>query len=130
MTARQKIEWLTNNWYGFAVVAAVVSIFQSGFGIFSMFLTGAGLAFSLGLTWLLGKMLLARSSMTRFILVIASMIGTTFHALVLAWYAWDFLANWKLAVIFKAALSIALLVMHVRSFKVLSDKDVKSYIAS
>ncbi|NUP06079.1 MAG: hypothetical protein HOW73_08475 [Polyangiaceae bacterium] len=130
MTARQKIEWITNNWYGFAVVSAIFSVLFNGFGIFRMFLTAFGLAFSLGLTWMLGKLLLARSSLTRFVLVIASVLGIAGHGLMLGWSAWSFLSDWSFGLIIKGAVSLVCLMMHARSFKVLIDKDVKSYIAS
>lgn len=129
MTARQKIEWITNNWYGFALFSAVASVFTVGLGLFRTMFTLAGLAFSLGLTWMFGKLLLGKSSLTRFFLVVVSAFGVFFHGLAIAWHAWSFLGRWELALLFKAGFSLLCVMMHARSFSVLTDRDVKSYIA-
>jgi hypothetical protein len=129
MTARQKIEWITNNWYGFAVVSALVSVFTGGLDVIRTPFTIAGLAMSLGLTWMFGKLLLGKSSMTRFVLVVVSVLGVLFHGLAIAWHAWSFFGRWELALLFKAGFSILCVMMHGRSFAVLTDREVKGYIA-
>ena len=130
MTPRQKIEWLTNSWYGFALVSAIISLLSNGIGFFSIVFGGMGLAFSLFVTWVIGKLLLGRSSITRFVLVIFSGLGMVFYALAAAWSAWTFLGEWSLKYVFGTVLALVAASMNARSWKVLTDKGVKSYITN
>ena len=59
MTAREKIEGLTNSWYGYAVFGAVVSLWNSGIGLFSLLGTAVSFVFTIMLTWFIGRRLLA-----------------------------------------------------------------------
>ena len=130
MTPRQKIEWLTNSWYGFALVSAVVSLLFNGIGFFSIVLGGFSLAFSLFVTWVIGKLLLGRSSITRLVLVVFSGLGMVFYAITAAWAAWTFLGDWSLKYVFASIGALVLASMNARSWRVLTDKGVKSYIAN
>ena len=75
MTARDKIEKLTNSWYGFALLSAAWSLFQNGIGVFSVVGGAISLVFSLALTYFIGKRLLARSSLTRTFLLVVSVLS-------------------------------------------------------
>lgn len=127
MTARQKIEGLTNAWYGFALVSGLASLVQNGIGVFSIALTTGSILFSFVLTWFLGRRLLARSSLWRTILLVVSGLGTVLFTLGAARLAWAFVHAWSLSLLVGALGSGVLVYMYGRSFRVLTDRDVKAY---
>jgi hypothetical protein len=127
MTAKEKIEGLTNTWYGFALVGAVYSLFQNGFGFFSLLTTGASFLFSVALTWFLGGRLIAKSSFWRAALLIVSAIGTVIGTLTTARTGWQFFHEWSLTLLATTAMFGSSVYMNARSFRVLTDKTVKAY---
>jgi hypothetical protein len=129
MTAKEKIEGLTNGWYGLAVVGAIYSLFQNGFGFFSLLLTGASFLFSVALTWFLGGRLVARSSFWRAALIIVSAIGTVLGGLTTARTGWQFLHDWSISLLINTIFFGGGVYMNARSFRVLTDKTVKAYFA-
>jgi hypothetical protein len=127
MTARQKIESLTNSWYGFYLVGALFSLFTNGFGIFSMLGTVIGTLFSILLTFFLGRRLLAKSSIWRFILLCWSGISTITGTLGVGRNVLAFFSEWSFSLLVQAVALGVLVFMHIRSFTTLSDKSVKAY---
>jgi hypothetical protein len=127
MTAKEKIEGLTNGWYGIAVLAAIYSIIQNGLGFFSLLTTGLSFGFSCLLTWFLGGRLLAKSSFWRAVLVIVSAIGTLVGGVTTIRLGWAFLHEWSFALLLSALVVSAGVYMNARSFRVLTDKTVKAY---
>lgn len=130
MSARAKIEWVTNSWYGFAFASALVGLLSGGLGIWSMFTTGFSLFVSLGFIWFFGKSLLARSSMIRMFLLVASGIGLVLGVLALGKTAMLFLATWKLKLILQGIVTFIWIGMLGRSLRTLRDAEVKAYIKS
>ncbi len=126
-TGRQKIEELTNAWYAFTVVTALVSLFSSGIGVFSVLFTACSTAFSLFLTWFIGKRLLARSSLMRSVLVLISLVASIFGGLAAVRLGWSFLHEWSFAILVNAGLSTGSVAMNFRSFRTLTDPSVKAY---
>lgn len=129
MTARAKIEELTNGWYGLAVFGAVVSLLQHGIGFFSLMWTVLMLGFSFAVTFFLGRRLLARSGLTRAVLVFLSAILGVLCALGFLKFVWSFFGNWSFDTLLHIALSGATVLMYFRSFRTLTDSSVKSYFA-
>ena len=70
MDAKEKLEKLTNSWYGFAVFTGVATFLMNGIGIFS----AIGAAISVFVSWVftfaIGRLLLRKSSLTRWVLVV------------------------------------------------------------
>jgi hypothetical protein len=130
MTAKEKIETLTNSWYGFDVVAGIVSIMQSGIGFFSLLTTLASTLFSFFITWFLGRRLLAKSSLTRFILIIVSALGSILGTVGAVRMGWTFLTSWSLIALLHAAFASVCVYMNARSFRVLTDESVKAYFGA
>ncbi len=136
MTAKQKLETLTHGWYGYAVFAALVSVFQlraSGlvamaFGlVLSVALNLVALVISFAIIAFFGRSLARRSSGTRAFLVVASAIFTLLGVLGTLAAGWDFLRHWSLAHLAAVVLSGACTMMNARSFNVLTDRAVKAY---
>jgi hypothetical protein len=125
MTARTKIEELTYSWYGFDVVAALASVLVSGFGLFRLFASAFGLAISLMITWAIGKALLGKSHVTRFLLLLASVLSIAFNTLHGAWLV--FWSSWTFTGAIKLAMTAATIVMAFRSIRTLRDSSVKAY---
>lgn len=128
-TGRDKIEQLTNQWYAFTAVSAVASVLASGIGFFSILFAACSTAFTFALTWFLGRRLLARSSLTRAVLVLVSLIGGVLGALATARSGWAFLGAWSFAGLLNVGLSGGSVVMNLRSFRTLTDASVKAYVA-
>jgi hypothetical protein len=128
MTGKAKIEALTNSWYSFVVITGLVSLVQNGLGFFSLLFTAGSVAFSIVLTWFLGKRLLARSSLTRAILVLVSAASTIFGSLGFARMTWSFFGDMSFGALVTIVLTLGSVVMNVRSFRCLTDDAVKSYI--
>jgi hypothetical protein len=127
MTAREKIQGLTNAWYGFAVFAALISLLQNGLGFFSLVGAVIGLAFSLTITFFLGRGLLARSSLLRIILVCLAAVFGLLGVLAVAKLAWLVVTTWHLSMIWTLVLTVGSVLMNYRSFRVLTDSTVKAY---
>lgn len=126
-TARQKIEGLTNSWYGYAAFCAFVSFWKNGIGFFSLLLTLGSFVFSVLLTWFIGRRLLAKSSLTRVIIVVLSGLSTVLGTLGVAKMGWTFLHTWSFDLLVHAAFVTLGVTMNARSFNVLMDKSVKAY---
>ncbi len=127
MTARERIETLTNGWYGLAVFAALASILQNGIGFFSLFLTGLSTLVSFALTWFLGRRLLARSSVVRSLLVFFSVVFAFTGLLGVARFGLAFVSHFSLGALIDLAVSAGSVYMNVRSFRELGDASVKAY---
>jgi hypothetical protein len=126
-TARQKIEELTNSWYGYAVFGAILSIWNNGIGFFSLIGTALSFAFSVFLTWFIGRRLMAKSTLTRLILVIVTGLSSLFGSLSVAKMGLTFFQTFSLSVLVYALVGAVVVYMNVKSFRVLTDKSVKAY---
>lgn len=127
MTARAKIEKLTNTWYGFDVFSGALGVVMGGFGFFSLLWAAFATAISLALTFFFGSRLLAKSGFWRFFLMCASGLLTFFGVLGVLWNAWSFLGAWSLSLLVRVALGALFVSMQLRSFRVLASSEVKSY---
>lgn len=127
MTAREKIEGLTNSYYGYAVFGAAVSLWNNGIGFFSLIGTAFSFVFSVLLTWFIGRRLLAKSSLTRVILVVLTGIFSVLGSVSVAKMTWTFVQTMSFSVLLTAALVAVGVYMNVKSFRVLTDKSVKAY---
>ena len=129
MTATQKIEGLTNSWYGYAVFGALLSLWNNGIGFFSLIGTAGSFLFSIFLTWFIGRRLLAKSSLTQLILLVVTGISSIMGSVTAAKMGWTFIHTWSLSVFLYTALVAIGVYMNARSFKVLTDKSVKAYFS-
>lgn len=127
MTATQKIEGLTNSYYGYAVFGAAVSLWNNGIGFFSLIGTAFSFVFSILLTWFIGRRLLAKSSLTRVILVVLTGIFSVLGSVSVAKMGWTFVQTMSFSVLLTAGLVAVGVYMNVKSFRVLTDKSVKAY---
>ena len=129
MTARQKIEGLTNSYYGYAVFGAVVSLWNNGIGFFSLIGTAFSFVFSILLTWFIGRRLLAKSSLTRVLLVIVTAIGSLFGAVGAAKMGWTFVQTMSLSALLYTGLVAVGAYMNIKAFRVLTESSVKAYFS-
>ncbi len=152
MTARARIQQLTHTWYGFTVFAAVASVVQvalwpftpgllfspmklaftfvgAAFGVVvSILLNVFCAAIGLGIAYLLGRGLLARSSLTRLALVVLSPIAAVFGAYSALTLAWSGLTHFSLSTLVGAAVTAIAVTLYVRSFRLLTDPAIKAYV--
>jgi hypothetical protein len=130
MTAQKKIEQLTDSWYGFTIFAALLSIVASGLGFFTLLITAFSTAFSLFLTFVIGRKLKNRSSLTRTVVIVVATISMVLGGLAIVRNGLDFLGDFSLAGLATLTMMIASFYMNGKSIAVLCDSSVKSYIKS
>ncbi|MBX3202009.1 MAG: hypothetical protein KF894_27990 [Labilithrix sp.] len=128
MTGKAKIEGLTNSWYGFAVFSAVYALLMNGIGVFSLASAVCGMFFSWFITFLIGRALIKKSSLTRLVLLFLSGLLTILGTLGVGKAAWMFVQTWQLGVLASAAYATVGVWMQARSFRTLIDGSVKAYI--
>ena len=129
MTARQKIEGLTNSYYGYAVFGAALSLWSNGIGFFSLIGTAFSFVFSILLTWFIGRRLLAKSTLTRVVLVVLTGIFSVLGSIGVAKMGWTFFQTMSLSVLLNTALVGVGAYMNIKAFRVLTDSSVKAYFA-
>lgn len=128
MSAREKIEKLTNSWYGFALFTGLVTFLQNGIGVFSALTALGTTLFSLFLTFFFGRRLLAKGSITRTFLLVVSVLGLAFGSLGVLGLGKAFFQNWSVSLIFQIGYALTSIHMHIKSVQTLTDTQVKSYI--
>ncbi|MBX3260744.1 MAG: hypothetical protein KIS78_32160 [Labilithrix sp.] len=128
MTGKAKIEGLTNSWYGFAVFSAIYGVLMKGIGVFSIAGAVGGLLFSWFITFLIGRALVKKSSLTRLVLVFTSGLLTVLGTLSVGRMAWMFVQTWQFGVLASMAYATVGVWMQARSFRTLMDGSVKAYI--
>lgn len=129
MSAQKKLEKLTDSWYGFALFTAIIGILSSGFGILTLLWTAASLMFSLVLTFFIGRRLQKRGKLTRLVMVVVSAISTVTGAFGVYSLGTKFLAGWSFGLLLQIVAVCAGVMMAVRSFRTLTDSQVKSYFS-
>jgi hypothetical protein len=127
MTAKQKIENLTNAWYGFELFAGAVGLVQGGLGFFSLIFAALSTLIGLVLTWVIGRKLLAGSSFTRIVLLVLSPLSLLAGAVV-AWKGFGMLFDsFSLGLVLQLVLTVSGLWMNARSLRVLTDSSVRAH---
>jgi hypothetical protein len=127
MSARERIESLTNSWYGYALFTSLLALLDRGIGLFSLFFTAMGLAFSVFVTWFLGNRLLARSGLWRTILLGVSLLASVFGLLGTVKLTGQLFTSFSMSTLFAIGAAVIWLGMNVQSFRTLTDPTVKSY---
>ena len=127
MTAKEKIEKLTDGWYGYTLFAGLITLIHNGIGFFSIFLAIGSTIFSLFITFLVGRWLLARSSIGRWIVITLSAFGVILAGLATAAYAFDIFRSFGLSPILSVLLFGSCTLMNLRSVRTLSESSVKAY---
>jgi hypothetical protein len=129
MNGKAKLEGLINAWYGFSLFAAIVNVVTAvlGSGFFAFFtvpfVIGISL-FTFFVTWVIGKLLLAKSGIMRFVLLILSPLAILAGTLSL----WRFISSpWSFSGIVAALLTACGVWMQLRSIRTLLDRNVKAY---
>ncbi|MDB5213944.1 MAG: hypothetical protein JWO86_1871 [Myxococcaceae bacterium] len=128
-TARQKIEGLTNSWYGFAVFGALLSLWHGGIGFFSLIGTAFSFCFTIFLTWFIGRRLLAKSTLTRLVLILFTGVISVMDTVGVAQMGLTFFRTFSFSALAYVGVLGVHLYMNARSFRVLTDKSVKMYFS-
>lgn len=129
MDGKEKIEKLTNSWYGFALFAGAASLLMNGIGIFSILGAIISTVTSLVFTFAFGRLLLRKSSFTRYALIFLSGLFSVLGILGIGSSIWTFFGEWSLSLLVYAGFCAVSVYMNARSFSVLTDKSVKGYFA-
>lgn len=127
MTAKEKIEKLTDTWYGYTLFANGVSLVINGIGFFSIAFTAMATVFSLFVTFLIGRWLLGRSSLGRLVVLCLSGIGLVTGAVGTLGLGATFLDEWSLSALGRTIIVAAGVIVNLRSLRTLTDTSVKTY---
>jgi hypothetical protein len=130
MAAREQLQKLTNGWYSMAVVSAGASLLMNGLGIFSIVGSVLSLSFMFLLTWWIGRKLQNRSSLTRSVCILASVVFSVLGILGIFGLGRELFEDFRLSIFVDIALMVMTISMNVRSFRVLTDTQVKQYFAA
>ena len=128
-TGKEKLENLTNSWYGFALVSGIATVAMNGIGVFSIVGAAMWTFFMFCVTFVLGRALIKKSSITRAFLLVVSAVFTVLGVLGVGSSVWSFFSEWSLSYLVYAAFGASSVYMHGRSFRVLTDSSVKAYFA-
>jgi hypothetical protein len=126
MTAKQKLESLTTAWYGFFFISTIVGL-VSDFGIIKAVFSALWLAVTTFVVWFIGRRLVAKSAVTRVLMLVISGIMAVGCTISAAKFSWMFIHEWSLWMLLTALWSAAALTMYVRSWRTLTDNSVKAY---
>jgi len=126
MTAKQKLESLTNAWYGFFFVSAVANLLRD-FGVIKAVFAALSFAATSFIVWFIGRRLQSKSGLTRMLMLIIAGIGTLSGSYAAAKLSWMFVHEWSLWILISALWSASAVVMYVRSWRTLTDASVKAY---
>jgi hypothetical protein len=152
MTASERIEQMTHTWYGFTVFAAAASVIQvalwpftpgllfspvrlalafvgAAFGVvLSIALNLVCAAIGLLVAHLIGRALLARSSLMRLVLLVLSPLFAVFGAISALQLTWAGTSHFSLSTLIGAAVTAIAVTLYVRSFQLLRDPSIKAYV--
>jgi len=129
MSAKEKLQALTTAWYGFALFVGIADIVMNGLGVLSIGLATVATVFGVFVTWVLGRLLVGKSSVMRVVLVVLSAIGVVAGVVGAGASLLNVFSGQALREIVMAVIGIASASMNVRSFRVLTDRSVKAYFA-
>jgi ABC-type sulfate transport system permease subunit len=131
MSAREQLQKVTNGWYSIALLGAVANVLMNGLGIFTIVWAVLSTGFMFVITWWIGRKLLNRSSLMRSVCIVLSVLGSVLG--VLAIFALG-KALFEGASLFDTAIELGLtgmgLSMNFRTFRTLTDANVKSYFTT
>lgn len=129
MDAKSRIENLINTWYGFALFNGVLTLFLNGIGVFSVI--GAVFSFfvSLCITFVLGRLLLRKSSLTRILLIVVSLVGAVLGIVGIGGSLYQLVTEWSFSFLVYAGYAAIGTYMHTKSFRALTDRSVRAYFA-
>lgn len=130
MTAREKLQKLTNGWYSMAVVSALASLLVNGIGVFSLIGTLLSTGFMFVLTWWIGRKLMNRSSLMRSVCILLSVAGAVLGIVALFGLGKSLFEEFALSTILEMVLAGMGLSLNVRSFRILTDTQVRQYVQS
>ena len=127
MTATEKLKGLTHAWYGYSFATTALGVLSGGLGLFSMVWGALSLAASFVIIWFIGNRLLAKSSLTRFLVLLFSGIAMASVSVGVARAGWMFLHDWSFKLLLSIFWGSTAFYMNLRSFRTLTDSSVKSY---
>jgi hypothetical protein len=131
MHGKAKIQSLTNAWYGYTFLAALVNVVRALSGsvvgaALGVIIVACFFLFSIFVTWSVGKLLLARSGLTRVLVLVLSSVGFCLGVMGI----WSFISGpWTTTAAVNGLLTGCGMWMQLRTVKTLLDRDVKSYFA-
>jgi hypothetical protein len=127
MNGKARLEGLTNSWYGYAAFSALAAIVASGFSFWRIGISVTWMVLSWIVIFFLGRRLVAKSHLTRALLLVISGTLALLGSLSAGRAAWNFVTSWELSLLGTLTYSAISTWMNLRSFATLRDPSVKAY---
>lgn len=124
MDGKTKIKALTRTWHGVMLLQAAYIFYSVG-----LFSSMTSLVFGTVTVYVLGRLLLGGSSLTRIVLVALSAIGILGSGFAAANGAWAFVHEASFGLIVTVAFAIFTFSLYLHSLRVLMNKAVKAHIS-
>ncbi len=129
MDGKAQIEKLVNTWYGFGLFTGFTTILMNGIGILSILGAIISTCIGFAITFALGRLLMRRSGVTRWLLVALSALSVVLGIVGIGGALWTFFTEWSFSLLVYAAFGVIGIYVNAKSFNVLTDKSVKAYFA-
>jgi len=127
MSAQKKLEKLTDSWYGFDLVSGLFGVLIGGFGILSLSWSLGWTFVSLITTFVIGRRLQKRGKITRLFVLVASALFSVTGVIGTILQGMAFLDSWSVGGLLRLSVTLMGTMMMVRSFRTLTDSQVKSF---
>jgi hypothetical protein len=127
MGARQKLVALKNSWLAYAAFAALVEIFRDGLDSTSLFNAALRIGVTYGFAWYFTKQLADKSSLMWAFGVVFGLIGAIGAGIDIVETVVDASEGYGFE-LGKFLLAAASAVIHIRTFRVLRDAEVKHHV--
>ena len=129
MSATQKIDGLVNSWYGYAVFTSALALWDRGLGVFSFIVTLFGFGVSILISWFLGNRLKNKSSLWRALLLIGSTLSVLFGGYKTISMGMSLFSSFSIGTLLTVAIAAIGTTMSLKTFRVLTDSQVKAHFA-
>lgn len=130
MNAKEKLEKLTNSWYGFALFSGIVTFLANGIGVFSLVWAAVSVFVSFVFTFAMGRLLMGKSSLTRWVLIVLGGLSVILGVVGFVGGLYGFFTEWSFRYLLYSAYIAVAVYQHGKSLNVLTDKTVKGYFTA
>ncbi len=124
-TGRDKIQSLTNAWYGATVFGALLSFLGNGPSVANLVGLGIGTTISLAIVFVIGRSLLNRSGFTRGLMVVLAALSLCIAGY--GGYRMVVVESWTFAGLFMLGSVAITSMMNLHSIKVLTSRSANAY---
>ncbi|MFK7984817.1 MAG: hypothetical protein AB8I08_02225 [Sandaracinaceae bacterium] len=129
MSAREQITNLTLLWILYGAATSALSLFSNGIGLWSVALTGVSFLIGLGLNVLIGRALVNRNNIVRYLVSGLAAVTLCFGVFAAGKIGLLFFGTWSFRLLIPLAMLVPMLAMNAHSLRVLFSSKMRRYFA-